>query len=85
MTPYIKWRASDIAQKVQACYRLLNEGQPFNRVLEALGNYGIYVTEFGSIETRTFMFRDRDNHFHEDIYLYSVADRSVTFNGEIVK
>ncbi len=85
MTPYIKWRASDIAQKVQACYRLLNEGQPFNRVLEALGNYGIYVTEFGPIETRTFMFRDSGNDFHEDVFIYNVADRSVTFNGEIVK
>ncbi len=84
MTPYIKWRASDIAQKVLACYRLLNEGQPFNRVLEALGNYGIFVVEFGPIETRTFMFRDRRNDFHEDIFVYDVADHSVTFNGKIV-
>ncbi len=85
MTPYIRWRALDIAQKVQACYRLLNEGQPFNRVLEALGNHGIFVVEFGPIETRTFMFRDRDSRFHEDIYIYSVADKSVTFNGETVQ
>ncbi len=85
MTPYIRWRASDVAQKVQACYRLLNEGQSFDRVLAALANHDIFVVEFGSIETRTFMFRDRRNDFHDDIYLYSVADKSVTFNGEIVK
>jgi len=85
MTPYIKWRASDIAQKVEACYRLLNEGQSFDLVIAALANYDIFVVEFGSIETRTFMFRDKRNDFHEDIFVYDVADKSVTFNGEIVK